>query len=534
MPTLDVTQDIGSVHPARALTIVALVWGVMTMWNFDLPGLQMDEANHYAFIPGIKSEAAAQLVHFRLPDNYIDERDGVRRFPIVGGSVYNSVMGAYLGLPYFAVTGHSQGSLRIFSAGLALVAILAITNLVGTVFGWSAAALAGAIIATDPSHVFSARSQGASIWPVILFWALSANLLLHSARHRDGSAWAAALGGACLGFSVMSYFIGLFLALPIVAAALIVYRRNLRQLALFIGAGLLAFSPFIYAMISIYIEQPELLGNFGVPDWAERPSIERFSLENLSRLKTIVMGSFASSDFAGGITGRFSTEAEKLRILAFLIAAGLCALIAVSRRAFAVDQRAFFWLVGAILLLHLTAMFLLKATSVHHLLPVTTIAAAACASTISIQGWFKYLALGICAILLVSNLASLRAAHASLLETGGRGYHNESYSLAPRMLAGPLKDYHPVFVGWGSHLQFLFLTDGRMPYSFAWGPDPERVSGLLKRHERAAVVVPHGDSDFVGKHFVVSERVDFRQRNGQALFAIFLLEADRQSFSDVP
>jgi MFS family permease len=521
-------RSVEEMQRARALVIVMFIWGGMTLWNFGLPGLQFDEANHYAFVPGLKSEAAARLSHFRLPDNYLDEADGVRQFPIVGGSVYNSVIGAYLGLPYFLVADHSQGSLRLFTAGLVLAAILAVTVLVGRLVGWRAAVVAGAIIATDPSHVFSARAQGAPIWPVILFWALSANFLLTSARRDGGSGRAAALAGASLGLSVMSYFIGLFIALPLVAAALFIHWRNPRCLALFIGSGLVAYSPFLYAMWSIQLVQPELLRNFGVPDWAQRSSITLFGLDNLARLNRIVMGSFAAHDFAGGITGRFATEGGWLRLPAFLSAGCLGAWIVLKRRDVSTELPAFFTLVGVTVLLYLAAMFLLKATSVHHLLPLTVVVAAACAGTLAIRGPMKFLAMAVCAILLVSNLASLRNAHERLQETGGRGFHNESYTLAPRMLAGPLRDYHPVFAGWGTHLQFLFLSDGQIPYTFIWSPQPETITRLLARHGGVAVVVPHADREIVEQGFTASEVLSFQQRSGEELFMIFLLEADAQ------
>jgi hypothetical protein len=199
--------------------------------------------------------------------------------------------------------------------------------------------------------------------------------------------------------------------------------------------------------------------------------------------------------------------------------------MAFNRKALSGEQRAFFWVAGLILFLYLSAMFLLKATSFHHLLPLTMIAAAAAASTLYSRGLMRPLALTIAAFLLISNLASLRNAHDRLLETGGRGFHNENHTLVAELLSGPLMDYHPVFAGWGFHLQFLLLTDGHTPYTFLWSPEVARIDSLLRQHGQVAVVVPHAEYSSVGQTFRSSKKLIFQQRDGVDLFQIYLLEA---------
>lgn len=513
------------IGPGRAALTLALLWAVMTLWNLGLPGLHMDEANHYAFVPGMKSESAAKLHHYRLPDNYLDRRDHVMQFPILGGSIYNSPTTGYLGLPYFAVAGHSVASLRIFSALIGLAAILSLAMLVGRIFGWPAALLAGAIIATDPTHVFSVRSQGVPFWPVILFWALAANFLLTAVRTRNLSVWPVIASGACLGLSVLAYFVGIFLALPLVVTAFIVLRKRPLHLAAFVLAGVLAYSPMFYALFSINAANPDLLRNFGMPDWTSRPSIATFSIENLSRLKTITVGAFGDHEFALWITGRGAIDFTLPRLLAFALAAGLIVVIAFLRRETPTSQRVFYGLFGAILALYFCGLGLLKATSLHHMLPITVLAAAACAATVTARGLVRPLAAAACALLITSNLLVLNAAHDRLVETGGRGFHNERYSQLAPLFEGPMRDYHPVFAGWGFHLQFLFLTDGRVPYAFVGSPDVERIGQLVAKHSRLAVVVPLKDRQTIANAFVAERELRFAQRDGVELFSVFLLSS---------
>lgn len=506
---------------------MALLWAAMTLWNFGLPGLQLDEANHYAFISGITSEQAAELHHFRLPDNYLDSRDNLLRYPILGGSVYNSPLTAYLGLPYFTMTGHSVASLRIFSALIGLTALLSLAILAGRIFGWPAALLTGAIIATDPTHVFAARSQGVPLLPVVMFWALAANFLLTAVRTPNTSIWPGIASGACLGWSVMAYFVGIFMALPLVLAAVIAFRKKPAHLILFVLAGLFAYSPVIYALLSIYDWNPELLRNFGMPNWAERPSIEIFSIENLARLKTITVGAFGTHGFATWITGRVEIDFALPRLLAFGLAACLVVVVAFLRRGTPTSQRVFYGLVSSIFALYFSGLFLLKATSLHHLMPITMLAALACAGAVAARGLVRPLAVTVCALLIVSNLIVLNSAHNRLVETGGRGHHNEGYSLLAPMLEGPLRNYHPVFAGWGFHLQFLFLTDGRVPYTFMGNLENQRIDKLLIQHDRLAVVVPVTDRETIEGAFTTEQELRFAQRDGVELFSLFLLSDEQ-------
>jgi len=524
----DGLSRISWLNARRTYVLIALLWSGMTLWNFGLPGLQLDEINHYAFIPGIKSESAARLSHYRLPDNYLDESDGVRRFPIVGGSVYNSPVTAYLGLPYFMVSGHSQEAVRIFSAFLALISILALARVTGKLFGWPAALLAGAIIATDPTHVFATRSQGISIWPVLLFWALAANLMLRITQEGSSPAWRSALCGALLGWTAMAYFIGFFLAVPTALFCLFLLRDRPRHLVAFVAAGLLAYAPMLYALASIQAISPQLLDNFGMPSWAERGSIGLLSLDNLGRLGSLLFGAFGSFEFARGVTGHFSAPQAPLRLTLFSISILMIVGVILRRSGASTSQRASLGIFAGLGVLYLAGIFALKATSVHHLIPLTILAAVACASLVALGRFTRFAAASIGTVLLITNLMAGQKAHTALTETGGYRFHNEGHSLVALMLAGPLSEYHPVFTAWGFHLQFLFLTDGQRPYSVISGADRQRIDELLQRHGKISLIVKIDELDRVRAAFEIQHEILFTQRNGPELFAMVLVTAADQ------
>lgn len=511
-----------------SLALITLFWLVMTLWNFGLPGLQFDEANHYAFIPGIQSEEAAQKIHFRLPDNYFDERDGIKRYPIVGGSVYNSPVLAYMGLPYFSIAEHSVESLRLFTSTIALISILAFAILLGRLFSWPAAVVSSLIIATDPSHIFLVRAQGAPIWPVLLFWALAANGVLTLVRHKQAPVWISLITGACIGWSVMAYFLGLFLALPLVLVAAIVLWKRPWHLIVFLTAGLVAYSPAIYAFISIYMENPALLHNFGTPDWAARPAVGIFSNENLLRLRNITIGAFGTYEFANSVTGRFTHGFPYFRMIAFASAFFVVIVVLFKQLGVNRHQRFFFWLIGGIFAIYFTAIFLLKATSFHHLLPVTVLAAVLVGSLFAVQGRIRFAAVLISAILALTNFFALNSAHDRLTETGGRGYYNESYSELTPVLTGPLKAYHPIFAGWGFHLQFLFLTEGKKDYSFIGQQQIDSIHHHLENHKKIAVVTSATQGDMIRQAFEVEQELSFGQRDGVELFIIFTIDSEQQ------
>jgi hypothetical protein len=513
--------------PVRVLAALALLWLILSLWQFELPGLQMDEVNHLAFIPGVKSAEAAHQPHFRLPDNLLDHRKPPQRYPILGGSVYNSTISTWLGLPYFALAGHSVGSVRIFWGLLGLAGAIALTSLVGRIFGWPAALAAGLVLMSDPTHLISIRSQANLFWLVVLFIGLAGHALLSLSRHHQPPIWLAFLAGVCLGMSVAAYFVGSFLAVPLGLVGLYLLRKRPLAWLAFLGGGLIAYSPVLYALASIYLINPAILANLGMPDWAARESIPVLSLNNLSRLVTITTGAFGSHTFATSIAGSVKPDLTGLRMIlyAILVAVTLWTLTRRDEH----TRRAWFVSITAMLLVYFSALFLLKATSVHHLVPLTLLAALLCGSLIGLDDVRRWIGSSLCLLLVVTNLIVAHAIFQRLGETGGQGYHNEYHTHIATTLTGPLANHHPVFTTWGFHLQFLFLTDGQHPYTYLGDADHERIENLLRDHRSLALIVRSHDRQIILDRFHPDHELVYSQRNGVELFRIMLLSTTQST-----
>ncbi len=508
-------------RPYSVLGAVALVWSLMNLWNFGLPGLHMDEVNHLAFIPGVRSEAAAGLHHFRLPDNWFDYQDRKLRYPILGGSVYNSTVSTYLGLGYFTLAGHSTASVRIFSALIALATLVALVSLIGRMFSWPAALLAGLLLATDPSHALSVRGQGLGFWLVILFAALAIHCLLSAADRPAPSRWTAALAGACLGLAVASYFVGLFIALPLALMALWQFRSRPGDLTRFVLAGLLALTPVLYALLSIHLINPTVLANLGMPDWAARESMAVLGADNLRRMWTLIQAAFGSFALATAMAGGGEPPFSGVRLIVWAVL-GLLLLYHLPQRAGITGrQRSVIAAAMILVLSSLAGLWWFKATSVHHMLVVTLIATAACAALLRVgRPALRALAgLGM-GVLLLTNLLAGVSIHRALQASGGAGYHNESHALVANLMAGPLRDHYPVFVSWGQHLQFLFLTEGNQPYAFHGRVIEDRLLELRANRGPLAVVAGPAEIDAVRALFPDGFEYPFWQRDGPPVLTI--------------
>lgn len=504
--------------------VLSAIWVLMSLWNFDLPGLQMDEANHYAFSPGILRDRAAGLHHFRFPDNWFDMQDGRPRFPVIGGSLYNTDIGAYAGIPVFAYMGFSQASLRIYEAILALAAILSVATFVGRAFGWLPALLFGLVLVTDPTNVLSARSQGHYFWYVVLFASLGAHCLLTSYRDQAASVWWAAGAGAGISLAVLSYFVGAFLAAPMIVAGLCIFRGRPRRMAAFILAGALAYSPVIYAVVSIYVLSPRHLGTFGVPGFVLAVTIPTFSMENVAQVWALIRGSMASFDLARAIAGQFDVAGATARL--FALGAALIAVVAafVSRPPVGPAWRGIVAAAAVASVLFLAAAFFLKSMSVLHFIVFAVLIFILVSSLAGAGGLFRWISVAVCVALLATNVLSLLRAHKELRRTGGAGYHNEAYSMPASLFRTTLKDRYPVFASWGSHLQFLFQTGGRVPYSFIEVLTPAAVKEAIAAHEKTALIISKVDRASLGKVCGGVSEMNFSQRDGRPLFDIVLID----------
>lgn len=517
----------------RSTTVLlglSVAWAVMTFLNFGLPGLYFDEVNHYAFIPGLLSDEAARLPHYRLADNWLDLQDGLKRFPILGGTIYNTVLRTYIGLPFFLVAGFSVEALRIFSALIGLAAILSSASLLGRVFGWLPALLFGLVVVTDPTNVFSLRSQGGLFWMVILFSTLAGHALLVAWHRREQPPWwTAIVAGASIALAVASYFVGAFVALPLVACGIVVYRRHPGRLAVFLAAGVIAYSPVLYALWSIYMQTPQHFSDFGHPSLArERPPM--FGADNVGNALNKLRGAWGFHRFAEYIVGDLPRDHTLARVSALLAALAAWGFVAIGRRLGGTLRGVFLLIIAVVVMIYVIAVLALGSLNLHHLIPLAVFLAMAVCCLVAIPGIPRVVGGCAVAVLVATNAIAMFDAHKSLRRTGGNGYHNEAYSVpAALMTMAPYQDHYPVFAGWGFHLQFLFQTRGERSYAVMARPDPARLRALLAKHGKLAVFVDRRDRKGFLSEFHPASETRFRQRNGPHLYSVMLLSDDQKA-----
>lgn len=506
------------------LAALTVLWVLMSMWNFPLPGLYFDEVNHYAFIPGVLSEEAARLHHYRLPDNWLDLSDGKLRYPILGGTIYNTVLRTYLGLPFFLVAGFSVEALRVFSALIGLAALLGSASLVGRVFGWLPALLFGLVLATDPTNVFSLRAQGGLFWLLIVFCSIAGHALLVAWRKRELPPWwTPIVAGAAIALAVASYFVGAFVALPLVICGLVVFRKHPGRLAVFLVAGIIAYAPVIYALVSIHLQSPQRLGNFGHPSLVkERPPV--FGPDNLARVLGRLRGAWGAYSFAGNVVGQKFGEFVPWRVAALVSAAAGWTWWLFRARPRG-PRGALLAVIAVASCLYVAGLFWLTSLNLHHLIPLSVMLVMAMACLVAVPGVPRVAGGVALALLLATNAIALPAAHQAVRETGGSRYHNEVYAQPAALLARDYPDYYPVFAGWGFHLQFLFLTRGERPYTFMRKPDFARIGRLNVRHGKLAVFIGRRQREAFLEAFSPESELEVRQRNGRPAYSVFFLAA---------
>ena len=513
---------LGGLTANLTLLIISILWLIITFWNFNLPGLYVDEVNHYAFAPGILSEQAAKLHHYRLADNIIDQQDNISQFPILGGSIYNTTIRTYIALPFFQTIGFSAEALRLFSSLAGLATIISIITLIGRIFGWTAAILLGLAVVTDPISSFSLRAQGGAFWFVTFFSTLCAHVLIEASNRVSPPHWMAAAAGVLLALTVHSYFVGYFIAFPLMVCGLCIFWRGRKTIITFLGVGFITYSPFLYALASIYIQTPGALSSYGIPAFAQKSALPIISLLNLERFIDLLNGAIGSFSFTRALVGNFITPFSEVRWV--IVFVGLVSVIIFCLRSEGV-QKKFLLCITTIGIIYTFSLFCFKGTNTHHAIPLVILLYMVISSGTTAPFLLRYILVGVMALFIATNIISLSWAHQSLEKTGGVGYHNESYNVPAYLFRNSLKDYHPIFSSWGHHLQFLFQTKGSIPYSFISARYPDRINAAIKEFGKVAIIVNQKDFPIEGidKHDIKSA-LQFSQRNGPSLFYILLIE----------
>lgn len=484
------------------LAFAALPWilyVVTGLAEVELPGVYMDEANAAAFSPAIASPAAQDKHHFRLPDNIWGNQS---RFPILGGAIYNSVVESYLGVPFFETFGYSTASLRMFHWSIGAASLLLFQLLSLKLFRPVIASLVASTLALDPAITFGLRhtSTGCVLLDIPILAALL--MLLRIISTRECSARTATLLGALIAAPIAVYFIAIPIVAPVAILSAVLLWRQRRILPFVIG-GFVAYSPILYAYVSIWIQAPAYFNNFGMPGFALNAQAAAPANPVVRLVESAAeFWMFFSTDFLVQFTGArnlpFMTT-RGLIICTLFVLAAFVSLGLVAKFRFRNQMHWFAacstWLpvalficlgsvFSAISFRHMVAVlpfcYLAFGFLLHQAVEKDWKSASRRASTLA----------GIAAFLVIVNLISFahqRIIVGALRNTGGIGRSNEYVSKINLLVPQIFPDSRIVFAGWGYHLQFLYLTRGRVPFDMRFSPPFNWVPQLMQKHGPLAI-----------------------------------------------
>ncbi len=442
----------------------------------------MDEMNHPAFAPAILNSGASNKPHYRLPDNILGNQT---RFPILGGSLYNSVATAYIAAPLYRVWGFTLITQRLFEALLSFIVLLLFYQLAQRWLKqtWVAWAIT-CCLAVDPLLTFQVRTVGYG-FTLMLIPILIMLLILRSCWERDVLSSGAAIGlGGCTAAALSTYWVGApLMAIPYLAAMHLARRKG--RLILLLIATIIFLSPYLYALISVYLQTPQVFKNFGMPGFAVVAQ-QKAAVPIFGKMSGAAMEYFKY--FTGGPALNFTgvgplslgVVKSYLLISAMLLA---FAFVIHSLRRRAQRREASFTLMAVIgpLLGFSCIVVGLASVGFHHMLSTLPFAYLAlgylCVRVSELASkarpWLFYsIPMAVPLFLFFSAIVQQREVVQALRQNGGVGLYNERLGQVSILKPQLYPDSFLVFTDWGFHLQFLYLTEGTVPYFVAF-EDPK-------------------------------------------------------------
>ena len=214
---------------------------------FTAPGLYLDAVNPDYLAVRI-TDPSSPTSDWMLPGNLLSGR-----FPLLSGGWYCSSLMAYMTLPFYLAFGGTVLSIRLAHLFAALIIITVSFEAVrGTTRSGLIAAIAVLPLATDPGFVFPFRTQAfVTTFPVI-FAILGIYLLANSKT--SPSRYLAA--GFFLGFSAWGYFIYAFMypgALLFVATNAGRRKQDILWASLLFGTGItLGLVPYLVSFTLLF------------------------------------------------------------------------------------------------------------------------------------------------------------------------------------------------------------------------------------------------------------------------------------------
>jgi 4-amino-4-deoxy-L-arabinose transferase-like glycosyltransferase len=472
---------------------LALFLGLVT-YQLTLPGLHYDEA--FEAVPAMQLLLHQPVTTFRGNGVLI----GGRLFPLMTQD-YIGAINTFTAIPFFLLLGINPLSLRVMAIVIGLMTLWLTYRLANVLYGPAVAALAGLLLAVNPTFVFWTR-QGVFVTSVTAAIGLGATLSWLR-WWRTGARRHAIAGAFLLGLGLYAKLLFLWLIIALGLAVLLlnlpewrqIVERLTRGLASWAGlAFLLGSAPLIAYNLQTGGTLSSIGGNlntsyYGTNNLAFLPNL----LERLKQFAAVLAGSHFW--YLGG------TYANWLGVGLFLVALG----IALSpKRAYevrAIDsgrdeaRRALFpfVVIGGVILASCVTVSALWVTHFAILTPWPPLAIAAAMGFFVRHSELRrassrgnlalVLVLVVVGASLIGDVFTDFRYHQALSTSGGLGAHSDAIEDLARWLAADDRGRVPVVaMDWGIAAPVTFLTRGEVTpveaFGYQWETDADFTARL--------------------------------------------------------
>lgn len=509
----------------HSLVLISLVYWMLMLWNFGLPGPYMDEFLDFSYLPAIYDADKIKLYHYRLPDNPL-----FPNLPILGGKIYAQVIIPYLGFPFFKLVGLSIESERLFLAFGGYFITIFIFIFSKKSFQGLYPLLLVLFFILNPNFSFFLRSTYYLFFLSIFFCILSVFYFNKFLENKKKSS--IILSGIFLTLSFNSFFI--FFATSLTIAFLYFYKLNFNYkkiLLLFFGF-LIAFLPVIYSLVSVKLIWPQFItseNNWGIPSYATN-KIEVFSFENLMRMKNFIYGISCNFSTLTNITGNFAVIESDLRFLLFIFIIFLSQLLIAMMIIKKIKFDNFQIFISCSVFIFLFLSFILQGINQSHYFLLEFLLYFQLFYFFYKNQKFKKYLIIILVFFTLSNTNILLKAHSKLKKTEGVNLFNKQIENTVIFQKGILKHHHPIFYSWGFLTSFVFITNGEINYSVE--QDITKIQQLLRKYGKISIYVVENEYQILLKKINdtkinISRTIKVDQYDNSTIYRVILLDYEK-------
>lgn len=415
------------------------------------------------------------LPWWRRNDNMLST---THRFSVIA-SPYNGLISPYLGYPFFRFFGYNEIGLRVFHLSIGAASVFFTFWLMSSVFASLLWPIAGTLLLVSDSNFFISFRTQYQNGLISLPFLLASLCCLTSSNITKKRIF---LSGVLLGLALFGYFNywclvpACFLWWRLFGRDSFVKPRNL----LTWGCGILVgIAPLIYAYISMYFFSRET----SFPQFVQTMFFDNLTkqttwLSNLHRLIHICYFMIGNAFQPSAIAGEFQLLFVNFKSLAvwllFLVG---CVQCVVKYKDKSPEKKFFGWCVFSISSFLLTISLFGTRIGEHHLIVVLPIVLVSCVypfcMTIrSTSLWLRHASIPKVALwtpvafIVLAGLVQQNQIVNRLRKTGGLGYFSDAIYQLRYSVERNHRSCHLVLPDWGFWTTLVFLTEGKLDYSF--------------------------------------------------------------------